>query len=154
MQNEELFSELQALIGDYLQSKGVDLVELIYRHEGRDLVLRVLADYPSGGITIGECAALNRELGAFLDEKNIPDFAYTLEVSSPGIDRPMRQKKDFLRNCGKDARFFLKEMVAGKVEWAGSIESVDENAVYLREVKGALLPIPLAMIQKAVLIIE
>lgn len=83
MDKLEIAVELRAIIEDYLKSRNIDLVDLIYRYEGRDLVLRILADFPSGGISIGECALLNKEIGMLLDEKDILQQNYLLEVSSP-----------------------------------------------------------------------
>ncbi|MCX5711970.1 MAG: ribosome maturation factor, partial [Candidatus Omnitrophica bacterium] len=84
MDRQEIIGQLKAVISEYLDCRDMELVELIYRQEGRDLVLRLLVDYPEGGITIGECAELNRSVGIMLDEKNIIEQNYILEVSSPG----------------------------------------------------------------------
>src|SRR3989338_2341438 len=108
MYNEALQIELKIIIEDYLKTQNIDLVYLIYRYEGRDLVVRILADRPEGGISIGDCAYLNKEVSAILDAKNILEGQYILEVSSPGLDRPLRQKQDFLRCTNKRVRFFVQ----------------------------------------------
>ena len=153
MDRYEITEELMAVIADYLAGHGLDLIELIYRREGRGQVLRVLADRPEGGISLGECAQLNRELGSLLDEKDILQEGYVLEVSSPGLDRPLREKKDFLRCKDKAVKFFLKEQLEGKLEWDGLITAVDDEAVHIDSF-GRQLRIPLAKINKAKQILE
>jgi ribosome maturation factor RimP len=148
MDRYEITRQLEAVIAEYLSGCGLELVELIYRRELSDQVLRVLADKPEGGISIGECAQLNRKLGAVLDEKSLLQEGYVLEVSSPGLDRPLSTKKDFLRCKAKLVKFFLREPVEGKVEWDGEIISVDDNAVHIN-IKDRPLSIPLASVNKA-----
>jgi len=147
MDRESLISELEVIIGNYLKEKNLDLVELTYRFEGQGLVLRILTDRPEGGISLGDCFSLNREIGAFLDEKNILQDRYILEVSSPGLDRPLRNKNDFFRCRNKMVQFFLKEPIGGKLEWAGKISSVDEEAVKIEQ-GGREILLPLEKIIK------
>ncbi|MFH0913482.1 MAG: ribosome maturation factor RimP [Candidatus Omnitrophota bacterium] len=148
MDRQAIVTELNSIIGDYLKMQGLDLIELICRYEGRGLVLRILTDRPEGGITLAECAQLNKQINQTLDEKDILQARYILEVSSPGLDRPLKTKNDFLRCANKKARFFLNEAVNGKIEWAGTIDKVDDDKVYINT--GAVtIEIPLARINKA-----
>lgn len=152
MDRESLVKELKIILDDFLKSKGLDLVDLIHRYEGRDLILRVLVDRPQGGISLGDCAGLNRDLSALLDEKNILQARYILEVSSPGLDRPLETENDFMRCLNKRARFFLNEFINGKLEWDGIINNVSERLVYIDVGKG-VIQVPLDKINKAKLII-
>ncbi|MEI6631857.1 MAG: ribosome maturation factor RimP, partial [bacterium] len=147
MDRYEITQELNKIISEYLASRGLELIELVYRRQGQDQVLRVLADRTEGGISLGECAQLNRELGVALDEKAILQENYLLEVSSPGLDRPLREKKDFLRCKDKLVKFFLKEPVEGKLEWDGVMTAVDEDTVHINSAARPL-SIPLAKINK------
>ncbi|MCM8795758.1 MAG: ribosome maturation factor RimP [Candidatus Omnitrophica bacterium] len=140
MDRSILINELNQIIGGYLETQGIELVELIYRYEGKDLVLRILVDKPEGGITLDECVRLNNAIGLILDEKGILEERYILEVSSPGLDRPLRTKKDFLRCLNRKVRFFLTESINGKMELEGIIKKVEENAVYV-DVEGQILEI-------------
>lgn len=148
MDREELINELRNTIGEYLNSRGLDLIDLTCRYEGKNLVLRILADKPEGGINMGECACLNSEISKILDEKNILQERYLLEVSSPGLDRPLMTKKDFLRCINKSARFFLKEPIKNKNEWEGIIKDIDDDSVCV-DIGAEVLKIPLSAIQKA-----
>ncbi|MDD2927855.1 MAG: ribosome maturation factor RimP [Candidatus Omnitrophica bacterium] len=148
MDRESLVNELKVFLEDFLRSRNLDLVDLIHRYEGRDLVLRILLDKPEGGISLGECAGLNREISDLLDAKNILQEKYVLEVSSPGLDRPLKREKDFLRCLDKKVKFFLNELINGKLEWDGTITGVKAGIVYINTPAGAM-EVPLAKINKA-----
>ena len=143
---------MNRVIAEDLQKNNFDLVELTHRYEGRDLVLRLLVDKPQGGITMDECAGLNRLLGELLDEKDIIPARYVLEVSSPGLDRPLASRKDFTRCLNKQAVFFLNEQVSGKLELRGRISSAGDTSVFI-DISGEILEIPLTKINKAKLIL-
>lgn len=152
MIKEELVKELNALIGSCLSRQNLELVDLICRHEGESLVLGILVDTPGGGITLGECALVNRQLSALLEEKNIIVGNYVLEVSSPGLDRSLKTQKDFSRCLNKEAVFFLNDLAGGKCQWQGVISKVDDQSVFIDNA-GKILEIPLIKINKARLVI-
>ena len=145
-------NELDLFLRDYLKSLDLVLVELIYRYEGGNLILRVLADKPTGGINMDECSILNRDLGRLLDEKNMIKDRYILEVSSPGLDRPLKVEDDFLRCLNKNARFFLNDAVGGRIEWDGFIENAGEESVFIKTKEG-VIGIPYLKINKSRLIV-
>ena len=148
MDRQEIIAELRDIIGSYIKEQGLDLVDLVYRYEGKGLFLRILVDKPEGGISLDDCAYLNNEISRILDEKNILQERYILEVASPGLDRPLTTKKDFLRCMNKKARFFLNELVEERRELEGIINSVDDEAVYI-DSQGRVIKIPLSKINKA-----
>lgn len=139
---------IRSIVEDCLMSQALDLVDLIYRDEGRGLVLRLLVDRPEGGITIEECARINREVSRILDEKAIL-ARYLLEVSSPGLDRPLETKADFLRCINRQAMFFLNEEIEGRLQLEGSIAKAEEDAVYINTGENKIVKIPLLKIVKA-----
>ncbi len=153
MDRQEIIAELKNVIGDYLKTRRMDLVDLILRHEGRGLILRILIDRPEGGITMGECAELNNQITILLDEKDILQTRYILEVASPGLDRPLKTKNDFLRCTNRRVRFFLNESINGKIELEGLISKVENDSVYI-ESKNEIIEIPLIKINKAKQVIE
>jgi ribosome maturation factor RimP len=153
MDRESIINELRNIFSSYLEAQGLDLVDLIYRYEGRDLFLRILVDNPSGGISLSECAELNQELGRILDEKDIMPQRYILEVSSPGLDRPLKEKKDFLRCINRKVRFYLSEPINGKLEVEGTIEKVEETSVYIDR-EGVSMEISLSKVNKAKQVVE
>jgi len=153
MARQELINELRVIIGDFLKNQNLDLADLIYRYEGRDLVLRVLVDKPEGGITLDECAYLNNEISRVLDEKDMLQQRYILEVSSPGLDRPLNSKNDFLRCINKRVRVFLNEPINAKLELDGIITEIKDDSVYI-DIIGETIEVPLSKITKAKQIIN
>jgi len=153
MDRQAVVTELTVIIEDYLKDQGLDFVDLIYRYEGRDLFLRILVDRPEGGVTLDECSRINREIGDILEEKDIIQAKFILEVSSPGIDRQLKTKSDFSRCINRKVRFFLGEPVNGKIEWEGLISKTEDDRVYV-DVEGDIIEIPLVKINKAKQVIE
>jgi len=153
MVSQEILAELKRIIAEDLAKNNFELVEFTHRYEGRDLVLRLLVDKPQGGIAMDECESLNRSLGQLLDEKDIIPVRYVLEVSSPGLDRPLSTGKDFMRCLNKQAVFFLNEQVEGKLQVQGRITSAGDMSVSI-DYSGKALEIPLTKINKAKLIIQ
>ncbi|MDI6758341.1 MAG: ribosome maturation factor RimP [Candidatus Omnitrophota bacterium] len=153
MDKQEVVDESKRIITDYLKNQGFDLVDIIHRYEGRDLFLRILVDMPEGGIGMDECVFLNNDIGRILEEKDILREKYILEVSSPGMDRPLKTKSDFSRCIGKRVRIFLNELVNGRQEWEGQILQAEDSAVYV-DVSGEELQIPFSKIIKAKQVIK
>ena len=147
MDREAVISQLRKTIEDYLLSRDLVLVDLIYRQEGMDLFLRILTDRPEGGISIGECARINSELSAILDENDSLQLRYILEVSSPGLDRPLKQKSDFLRCINRKVRVFLKEPLEGTWEFVGIISKVEDEYLYI-DIEGVSKQMPLDKINR------
>ena len=158
MVNQDTFARLNEVIGNYLAENNFEVVELIFRYEGRNLVLRLFVEKPEGGITLDECATLNRRLGELLEAGDILPESYLLEVSSPGLDRELKTREDFTRCLRKQAVFYLNDLVGGKYQQEGLISRVDEGAVFIEILKehnsAQVLEIPLTKINKAKLIIQ
>ena len=147
-----LKNEVNSLAGELFASRGFVLVDIIFRQDGSGLSLGLLADRPQGGISLEECSLLNRLLRQEMDAKNILNGQYNLEVSSPGLDRPLKTRADFIRCMNKEAVFFLNDLINGKCQWQGVINSVNEISVFIIQ-EGEVLEIPLIKINKAKLVI-
>ena len=131
---------------------GLEIVEIQYRREAHGWVLRLIIDR-AGGLSVDDCARMSNEIGRILEVEDCIEHAYHLEVSSPGLDRPLTTERDFLRNRGKKVRVITRESVDGLTEFVGTIEGFDDGAVTLRTVAG-LSRVPAANISKAKLEIE
>ena len=141
MDIKALVKEVEELASPLLDKESVELVEILYRRESGKMVLRFLVDVP-GGITLAECARLNNEIGKVLDESNMPLANYLLEVSSPGLDRPIKTVKDFLRAVGKKVRLLYSKDGREKVTYIGEVKSGDNESVTLAmEGKEEVIPI-------------
>lgn len=150
MQKEELLTRIRDKVSNVFDENKVELVDLTYRKEGGVKVLRILVDTESG-ITVEECAKMNEVVGEALDREDFMDENYILEVSSPGLDRPLKTKNDFARIKGKRIRVHTFVPIDEKKEFVGILETVDDEgiAVFVKDTKS--VDIPLDKISKATL---
>jgi ribosome maturation factor RimP len=125
---------------------GLEIFDLTFRRENRGWVLRLTIDNPVGYVSIRDCELVSRELERWLDEEDIISQRYILEVSSPGLDRPLRGEKDYLRFKGKLAKFVMNDgsVVIGRiVSYEDGVVNVDEDgserSIDLSQVKRANL---------------
>ncbi|MBF8297421.1 MAG: uncharacterized protein HW395_78, partial [candidate division NC10 bacterium] len=95
-----------------LQELGFELVEVEFRREVSGWILRLYLD-KSGGLTLGDCQRASEELSDLLDVEDLVDHPYSLEISSPGLNRPLSQEADFLRFAGQRARLTTSQAIAG-----------------------------------------
>ncbi|MCX7927733.1 MAG: ribosome maturation factor RimP [Candidatus Omnitrophica bacterium] len=126
---DELANKLESLVKPFLERKGLLLVDLSVRKQGNQHIVVILTDKPTGGITLAECAQLNRSLGDLFDMEDVMSGSYILEVNSPGIDRPLFKKEDFLRCINRQVKFFLSQPINDKIEYCGIIQEVFDDAV-------------------------
>jgi len=115
-----------------IQDNKVELIDLEIKGTGPYSILRIYVDRP-GGITLDECARLSSKLSDFLDVEDLIPHRYTLEVSSPGLDRPLTSEKDFSRKIGEKVKIFLKEPMGKKNELEGQIKDLKEDKLFLDE---------------------
>lgn len=117
---ERIEDAVERLGGPLAEELGYELVALEYRKEGPDWVLRCFIDSPTG-IGINECQHFSEALGKLLDEKDPIPGSYLLEVSSPGIERPLKKDKDFTRFCGKKIELTLHQAMNGQKVYQGEL---------------------------------
>ncbi|MDQ7794576.1 MAG: ribosome maturation factor RimP [bacterium] len=142
---EETVSELAEPIASRL---GLELVEVEYRKEAGDWRLRVVLD-KDGGVGVDDCQAFSQELGPVLDRADPVPHTYLLEVSSPGIERPLKKEADFERFAGRRVAVATFSPVEGRKRFSGELLGVDGGQVRVRLNDGEELAIPLAAIAKA-----
>lgn len=126
---------LEKLLLPVVADMGFELVDLHLRPEAGRWVLRLLVDRP-GGITLDECARLSREVGPHLDVADLVPHRYSLEVSSPGIKRPLRRPDEFVRFAGERVEAFTLEPVDGRKTFRGLSRGLDEEGRLLVEEEG------------------
>ena len=127
---------------------GFDLIELNVRRHGSEVVVSILADRPTGGISMEECSFLNRKMVDVIDAQTAITEEYSLELSSPGLDRPLKTEKDLLRVMHQEIRFVLTQPVGGKREYTGILKEVCDNAVLVETQKYGEIKIPVDNILK------
>ena len=142
-QSQSLEVTLEKLIEPALQEKGVELVELSISGNARRYVLRVFVDR-TDGISIGECAQLSRYLADVLDTHDPITSSYVLEVSSPGLTRPLKSTRDFERAMGKAVRLVTR---SGPVH-TGKLEAVDDAELTV-DVDGETVKVAVSDVSKA-----
>jgi ribosome maturation factor RimP len=136
---DETIERLRAAAGRVAASHGLELFDLQCRRESGGWMLRVVLDRvgPDAVVGIEDCQRVSHDLGTLLDveEDLTAGFAkgYTLEVSSPGLDRPLRGEADYRRFVGRLARIVTKTPVGGQTHFAGRLAGLDEGAVVLEE---------------------
>jgi len=141
---EQIVQIAQPILDKY----GAELVDINLTKSPHRPLLRILVD-KEGGITLDECSDINSELSDILDECDIIRGSYILEVSSPGLDRPLKEKKDFVKVIGRELNLHTKESVGGKSFFQAILDSVDEEFIILKSKDGQILRIPYENIHKA-----
>ena len=128
MKRTEIEERTTELVMPIIEEGGYSLWDVEYVKEGPDFILRVYAD-KEGGIGIDDCVAISRKLSDKLDEADMIEEAYILEVSSPGLTRPLKKDKDFERSIGKIIEVKLYSAVNGMKELEGELKAFDEGSV-------------------------
>jgi ribosome maturation factor RimP len=128
---KDIQDKVKELAGQVAEDEGLELVDAVVLGPGRKKLVRVTID-KEGGVKVGDCERMSRELEALLDVEELFQSAYMLEVSSPGLDRPLSAMKDFVKNMGKLARVITTEEIGGGSFFIGRIIDAGENWIRLR----------------------
>lgn len=129
MSQRELYeSKTEELIQPILDRMGFELVDVEYVKEGQEFYLRAYIDKP-GGITIDDCVAVSREMNELLDEMDYIAGTYTFEVSSPGLGRPLKKEKDYVRSMGKELEIRTYKAIDKQKEFYGILTAYDQDTV-------------------------
>ncbi|HAA84626.1 MAG: Ribosome maturation factor RimP [Thermodesulfobacterium sp. 37_54] len=147
MIEKDLKEKIRELIETPILKRGIELVDLEWKRERTGWVLRLFIDKP-GGVTIGDCAKISEIVGKILDKEDLIHHSYNLEVSSPGIERPLVKKEDFERFRGEKAKVVLKTPLEGRKNFSGIILGIEEEFLLL-EVDQKVWRLPLGEIKKA-----
>lgn len=144
---EGLVTPLAEAIGEQL---GYEVVDVTFKKEGADAVLRVTIDQPSG-ISSNDCERFSRTLDQKLDEVDPISGAYLLEVSSPGLDRPLKKPADFIRFAGEKAEIRCHTKVMEKKQWKGRLVgwSEDDGGSIILEADGQTILLPWSAVSRA-----
>lgn len=146
---QSVVDRVQEVILPILWALGLELVEVVCVGQGPRSVVRVLIDKP-GGVTVTDCEQAHKALGPALDVADPFPHAYTLEVSSPGLDRPFKRLQDYQRAIGKEVSLKLRQPLNGQWRVIGRLVEADEQAVSLTVSRGAAEPQMLRMEQEQI----
>lgn len=130
-------------------SEGIEIVEVQLLGGGRARTLRIFIDKPDG-VTHGDCENISQQVGTILDvEDVIPGGSYTLEVSSPGVERKLRNPKDFERFLGRKVKIVLREPVENQKHWEGTLSAFAADVISVDPAPGRSIRIHLDQIDRA-----
>ncbi len=129
---ESYEAKTEELLLPIMETNGFELVDVEYVKEGSSWYLRAYIDKP-GGITIDDCELVSRALSEKLDSEDYISEAYILEVSSPGLLRPIKKEKDYKRNLEKEVEIRTYKMIDKKKEFVGTLTAFDKDTVTISE---------------------
>ena len=129
---EEYEAKTESFLMPLMKENNFELVDVEYIKEAGNWYLRAYRD-KEGGITVDDCEIISRRLGDWLDEKDFIADSYILEVSSPGLGRPLKKDKDFERSIGKDVDIRLYKAVNKQKDFNGTLKSYDKETVTITQ---------------------
>ena len=138
--------QIEHLIKQVVESEKMELVEVEYGGKPR-LILRIFI-YKEGGVAHSDCAKISSQIGELFETNNVIDEKFILEVSSPGLDRPLKTGADYKRNKGNRVKLWLNVPIEGKKTWVGQIVDARNKKVQLKEKSNNIIAIPIAEISK------
>ena len=131
----DLVERIRTIASRVAAGLGLEIFDVQFRREASGMVLRVQIDRPGpaataeDSVSVEDCVTVSRDLSAILDVEDVVPTAYTLEVSSPGLDRPLRHAQDYARFAGRRAKIVMREKVDGQAFFKGRLAGVDGDAV-------------------------
>ncbi len=147
MSREETAARLFEMIEPLVESKGYELVKLDYA-AGKHGLLHLIIDHENG-INVEGCEVISRAVAEMLDSQDPITHAYTLEVSSPGLERPLTKKEHFARFTGEKAKITTTDEVNGSMKFAGTLTAAESDFVTISGEDGNIADIPYHLIKKA-----
>lgn len=155
-----IVEQVRSIADRVAASYGLEIFDVQFRREPSGMVLRVRIDRPgpaasaSESVSVDDCVRVSRDLSAILDVEDVVPDAYTLEISSPGLDRPLRHAEDYRRFAGRRAKLVMREPVNGHSYLKGRLGGVAGNDVLIDADDGGRHSVPLAVIARANLEVE
>src|SRR5262249_24822175 len=142
------WDRLRRLIQGVVEGLGYEFVDAEFKGAGKNSVLRIFIDQPAG-VSHRDCELVSEQVGTALDVEDLIPFSYTLEVSSPGLDRKLVKESDYTRFSGKLARIQTRIPLRQQRVFRGHLQGLEDGKVRLELPKGDLLEIPLDVIDEA-----
>jgi len=152
MTEREIVDRVRTMIHPIVSNAGMEVVDVEYRREARGWVLRLILD-KEGGVTLDDCTRVSQEMGRSLDVEDVIQTPYTLEVSSPGLTRPLKTEKDFMKYRNRLIKVKTVDPIQNRRQFRGKLLGGSENGIEI-EVEGGILQIPLSNVAKATLEID
>src|SRR5258708_1540702 len=148
MRQQEVVAKIEEITRRVAASEGLEVLTVDLKGGGKPQLLRIVIDKPEG-VTHGDCEGLSHQVGTILDVEDVIPGHYTLEVSSPGVERQLFKPGDFERFQGKKAKIVLREPVDNQRSWIGTLAGVHEGVLALDLGAGKTVQFPLDHVEKA-----
>ena len=146
---EAVASKIEEIAQRVAESEGMELVEVEVKGSGGQRLVRISIDKPAG-VTHADCELVSQQVGTILDvEDVVPGGRYTLEVSSPGVERKLLKPGDYERFQGKKAKITLRDGIDGRRHWEGTLAGIADGMVALDTGTGTTVRFPFEQVQKA-----
>jgi ribosome maturation factor RimP len=151
----DVVEKVRAIASRVAVSYGLEIFDVQFRREAPGMVLRVRIDRPGSkataedSVTVDECAKVSRDLSAIFDVDDVVPTAYTLEVSSPGLDRPLTSADDYTRFAGRRAKLVMREKIDGQGYFKGQLGGMEDGHVLIEGEDRRTHRVPLAVITRA-----
>jgi ribosome maturation factor RimP len=149
---KEIVDRVSAIADPILSNEGMELVEIEYRRESKGWVLRLYID-KEGGVTLDDCTRISQEVGRSLDVEDFISTPYTLEVSSPGLARPLKKEKDFMKYRNHMIKVKTIDPIENRRQFKGKLLGITENRIEIA-MDGGVFQILLSNVAKANLEID
>ena len=159
----QLIDRIRAVAERVARSYNLEIFDVQFRRESAGWMLRIFVDVPEddahpatpdASVTVQDCERVSRDVSAILDVDETIEHRYILEVSSPGLDRPLRSAADYRRFAGRIAKIAVSEAVDGQKHFEGRLQGLEQDAVVIETTPGKRQLIPLSVITRARLEVE
>jgi ribosome maturation factor RimP len=146
---QALIEEITGITNRVAEPQGIEIVEIELLGGGKQRVLRIIIDKPEG-VSHADCEFISQKVGDALDAEDlIPGENYTLEVSSPGVERKLTKPADYQRFIGQKAKIVMREAIEDQKFWEGVLRGLEGDTVLIEPAEGRLVHIPLGVIKRA-----
>ncbi len=148
MSKKKVSDVVRSILDSFLEENGLELFDVEYQKEGKDWFLRVYIDKKEGSISIDDCQKVSVYLSGKLDEVDPVEQNYLLEISSPGIDRPLIKDSDFIKYKGEMVDIFLYKSINSQKVISGRLQSLEEEHIVIKDEKDQEIKVSREIVSK------
>jgi ribosome maturation factor RimP len=145
---QQVVSKIEEIAQRVAASGGIEVVEVEFKGSGGNQLLRISIDKPAG-VSHADCELVSHQVGTILDVEDVVPGHYTLEVTSPGVERKLLKPNDYIRFQGKKAKIVLREPIEKQRHWEGTLAGLDDGTVSLAVGADRVLCFPLNQVERA-----
>lgn len=148
MSKQDIITKIEEVAERVARSEGIEIVEIELKGGGKNQFLRISIDKPEG-VTHGDCEFISQQVGTILDVEDVVPGHYTLEVSSPGVERKLIKLKDFERFQGQKVKVILRQPIENQKSFTGTLAGLEDHTIALELAPGKRIQFPHEQVEKA-----